>query len=61
MRSPRAFTPSRANRHQTTEPEERARLRARLQPVVDKYTQQVGEALVKQAMVDFGKVRVAAK
>jgi TRAP-type transport system periplasmic protein len=42
-------------------PEERARMRQRLQPVIDKYTQQVGEALVKQAMADIAKVRAAAK
>ena len=42
-------------------PEERARMRQRLQPVVDKYTKQVGEELVKQAMAEIGKVRVATK
>jgi TRAP-type transport system periplasmic protein len=42
-------------------PEERARMRQRVQPVIDKYTQQVGEALVKQALADIGKVRAAAK
>jgi TRAP-type transport system periplasmic protein len=41
--------------------EERARMRARLQPVVDKYTKQVGEELVKQAMAEIGKVRVASR
>jgi TRAP-type transport system periplasmic protein len=42
-------------------PEERARMRQRVQPVVDKYTKQVGEELVKQALAEIGKVRVAAK
>lgn len=42
-------------------PEERARMRQRVQPVIDKYTKQVGEDLVKQAMAEVGKVRVAAK
>ena len=41
--------------------EERARMRQRLQPVVDKYTKQVGEELVKQTMAEIGKVRVASK
>jgi TRAP-type transport system periplasmic protein len=41
--------------------EERARMRQRVQPVIDKYTKQVGEELVKQAMADIGKVRTAAK
>jgi hypothetical protein len=32
-----------------------------VQPVIDKYTKQVGEELVKQALADIGKVRTAAK
>lgn len=42
-------------------PEERARMRQRLQPVIDKYTKQVGEELVKQALADIAKVRAAVK
>jgi TRAP-type transport system periplasmic protein len=41
--------------------DERARMRARLQPVVDKYTKQVGEELVRQVQADIGKVRVASR
>ena len=41
-------------------PEERARMKARVQPVIDKYTKQVGEDLVRQAQAEIGKVRVAA-
>jgi TRAP-type transport system periplasmic protein len=41
--------------------EERARMRERLQPVVDKYTKQVGENLVRQVEAEIGKVRVATK
>jgi TRAP-type transport system periplasmic protein len=42
-------------------PEERARMRQRVQPVIDKYTKQVGEDLVKRAQAEIGKVRVAAR
>jgi tripartite ATP-independent transporter DctP family solute receptor len=41
--------------------EERARMRQRVQPVIDKYTKQVGEELVKQAMAEIGKVRVVSR
>jgi tripartite ATP-independent transporter DctP family solute receptor len=41
-------------------PEERARMKARVQPVIDKYTRQVGEDLVRQVQAEIGKVRVAS-
>jgi TRAP-type transport system periplasmic protein len=41
-------------------PEERARMKARVQPVIDKYTKQLGEELVRQALAEIGKVRTAA-
>jgi TRAP-type transport system periplasmic protein len=39
-------------------PEERTRLQQLLKPVAEKYTQQVGEDLVKQTYAEIEKVRI---
>lgn len=38
-------------------PQERARMRDKLQPVTDKYTREVGESLVREMQAEIKKVR----
>jgi len=38
-------------------PEEMAKLRAKVKPVIDKYSASVGEATVKELMAEIDKVR----
>ena len=38
-------------------PEERAKMQEKVKPVIDKYTKQVGEDLVKQAYAEIERVR----
>jgi tripartite ATP-independent transporter DctP family solute receptor len=42
-------------------PAELARLRQRVQPLVDKYSKEVGEAVVKEVNAELSKLRVAKK
>ena len=41
----------------TVSPEEVARMREKVQPVVDKYTQELGPDLIRQLNAEIGKAR----